>query len=407
MIDDIVKGIDGTSIRAGVIGEIGHSPTFNGAACDWETVALTAAARAQKATGAALSLHLGPPSHPAVFPYVKAILAQEGVGPERVIIGHANSSNDFASYGWSTGTCNWYMEQARAGYYIAFDTAMFENGSCITTLIGEGLIDKILVSHDICRTDQLHSGNGQGYDFLCDTVASNLVISGISNSSYAEHIMVTNPARVFVIKRPPSERMRQVLGRQPDGTLRMYQGDGHGSWAPGTGQILGTGWQMFDLMVGTDDFTGDGFADVVARKPDGTLWLYRGNGAGGWLTGIGEQVGAAWNMFDQVVAPGDFSGDGLADIIGRKPDGTLWLYRGNGAGGWLTGVGEVIGAAWNVFDAIVATGDFTGDGKADLMARKPDGTMLLYPGDGAGSWQQGYGSLIGQGWNMYNAVFSR
>ena len=43
-------------------------------------------------------------------------------------------------------------------------------------------------------------------------------------------------------------------------------------------------------------------------------------------------------------------------------------------------------------------GDFDGDGKADVLARQPDGTLLLYHGNGAGSWIKGYGDPIGSGW---------
>lgn len=50
----------------------------------------------------------------------------------------------------------------------------------------------------------------------------------------------------------------------------------------------------------------------------------------------------------------DFSGDGKADLIARKPDGSIWLYRGNGAGGWITGNAEWIGDGWNEFDVIRA-----------------------------------------------------
>jgi hypothetical protein len=43
---------------------------------------------------------------------------------------------------------------------------------------------------------------------------------------------------------------------------------------------------------------------------------------------------------------GDFSGDGKPDVLARTTDGALMLYRGNGAGGWITGAGERIGAGW-------------------------------------------------------------
>ena len=98
---------------------------------------------------------------------------------------------------------------------------------------------------------------------------------------------------------------------------------------------IDTGWNMFDALAADADFTTDGKADVVARKPDGSLWLYRGNGAGGWASSEPIWLGGGWNMLDKVVSPGDFSGDGKADLIGRKPNGDLCLYKGNGAAWWL------------------------------------------------------------------------
>lgn len=44
------------------------------------------------------------------------------------------------------------------------------------------------------------------------------------------------------------------------------------------------------------DFTGDGASDVLARDGAGRLWLYPGNGRGGWLPR--RQVGAGWQIFN-------------------------------------------------------------------------------------------------------------
>jgi hypothetical protein len=74
--------------------------------------------------------------------------------------------------------------------------------------------------------------------------------------------------------------------------------------------------------------------------------MYRGNGAGGWVTGSAEPVGAGWQSFTALVGGGDFSGDGKPDVLARTSDGSLLLYRGNGAGGWITGAGERIGSGW-------------------------------------------------------------
>src|SRR5674476_720105 len=55
-------------------------------------------------------------------------------------------------------------------------------------------------------------------------------------------------------------------------------------------------------------------------------------------------VNGARNVF----SPGDFTGDGKADILGVAGTGDLYLYRGNGLGGFA-GAGTKIGSGWNVF----------------------------------------------------------
>jgi len=80
------------------------------------------------------------------------------------------------------------------------------------------------------------------------------------------------------------------------------------------------------------DFDGDGRPDVLNILPDGRLVLYRGNGAAGWINGLGQVIGSGWNGFSQVVFPGDFNHDGFGDLIGFLPDGRALLYSWKGTG---------------------------------------------------------------------------
>ena len=85
------------------------------------------------------------------------------------------------------------------------------------------------------------------------------------------------------------------------------------------------------------------------ERATGYLWLYPGNGRGGWLPRVG--VGTGWNIFSAIVGPGDLNGDGAADLLARQPsNGYLWLYPGNGRGGWLPRVR--VGTGWNGMTAI-------------------------------------------------------
>ena len=52
-----------------------------------------------------------------------------------------------------------------------------------------------------------------------------------------------------------------------------------------------------------------------------------------------------------LMAPGDFNGDRTADVLAREAStGYLWLYPGNGAGGWRPRV--LANSGWNALDAI-------------------------------------------------------
>ena len=85
--------------------------------------------------------------------------------------------------------------------------------------------------------------------------------------------------------------------------------------------------------------------------------MYRGNGRGGFVTGQREQIGSGWQGFTALFAGGDFSGDGRPDLIARDADGLLFMYRGNGRGGFVTGQREQIGSGWSSLSALTLVWD--------------------------------------------------
>lgn len=197
-----------------------------------------------------------------------------------------------------------------------------------------------------------------------------------------------------------------VFRIRPDGTLVLYTGNGQGGWADGNGAVIGSGWNVFTKVIAPGDFDGDGKADLIGIKSTGDMILFTGNGAGNWANGDGITVGTGWEAFASVVAPGDFNGDGKVDIIGAKPDGSLYLYTGNGQGGWADGTGALIGASWNQFSQVISPRDFDGDGKSDIVTMTPNGNVSLYTGDGQGYWANPAGAQIGSGFSIFSALTS-
>lgn len=191
-----------------------------------------------------------------------------------------------------------------------------------------------------------------------------------------------------------------VLAREAaTGYLWLYPGNGVSGWQPRI--RVGHGWNVFNAIVGPGDFNGDQAVDVLAReRATGYLWLYRGNGTGGWLPRL--RVGSDWNAFNTIVGPGDFTGDGTADILARETaTGYLWLYPGNGKGGWLPR--SRVGHGWNSLTALMSPGDFNGDRTADVLARDRQGVLWLYARNGSGSWLPRV--QVGTGWNGLNSIF--
>ena len=210
--------------------------------------------------------------------------------------------------------------------------------------------------------------------------------------------------QAYTVAAPPAatwkdytgDAKNDVIARDNGGTLWLYPGNGTGGWL--TQKSLGTGWNSLTAIVPTKDFNGDGRSDVLARDTNGVFWLYPGNGAGGLQTRV--QAGTGWNGMTLILAPGDFSGDGKADVLARDSAGALWLYRGNGTGG--IGTVTQVGTGWNAMTAILSTGDFNGDGKTDVLARDTSGILWLYPGNGTGGWLSRV--QVGSGWSSMTAI---
>ena len=196
-----------------------------------------------------------------------------------------------------------------------------------------------------------------------------------------------------------SDGRSDVLARDSGGILWLYPGNGRGGWLPRV--QLGGGWNAMNSLVAPGDLNGDRKSDLLARDTAGTLWLYPGNGRGGWLSRV--RAGGGWNVMTAVVGPGDLTGDGKADVLARDSSGTLWTYPGNGRGGWMTRIR--VGGGWNVMTAVVGPGDLNGDRKADVLARDSSGTLWLYPGSGRGGWLAR--KWAGGGWNSLSTITGR
>ncbi len=197
MIDEIQNGIDGTDIRAGVIGEIGTSREISGR----EKTVLKAAAAAQAATGVALSIHLDPWARLGLE--ALDIAARAGADVRRTVICHVDAEIDL----------DYCIALAKRGAMIEFDNFGKEYSGDLTGLtfardtervrsvrkmIDLGFINNLLVSTDVCLKTDTRSYGGWGYDHILTNMVPVMLKNGITRE-HLQTIMAENPQRLFNI----------------------------------------------------------------------------------------------------------------------------------------------------------------------------------------------------------------
>jgi phosphotriesterase-related protein len=201
MIQELAVGIDGTDIRAGIIGELGVSE--DGMQPDEEKV-LRAAAAAQSETGAPITIHNAIPHERQGFKVLR-ILEAGGADLSRVIMGHMTQSVPDIAYHRAIADTGAVLEFDRFGAELYNDSWGGKN-YCeqrdaevvveIADLVRKGYGDRILISHDIGFKVQLSSYGGLGYAHIPRRVVRYLTNLEVPEEAIHE-MTVANPARLL------------------------------------------------------------------------------------------------------------------------------------------------------------------------------------------------------------------
>lgn len=200
LADELVRAIEegdaATGIKAGIIGEIGTSDPIQ----DSELNVIRAAARAQVATNCPINVHFSAGLH-EVFTVFDALESEGLTTLEKVVVSHADDVLDVAMHKriMALGAFIEYDTFGNEAYPNQVGNRMPTDRQRVTALaelIAAGLVDQLLISHDVCMKSQWRLFGGTGYVNLLERVPPMFEEDGVTAADLRT-MMVTNPARLL------------------------------------------------------------------------------------------------------------------------------------------------------------------------------------------------------------------
>jgi hypothetical protein len=211
------------------------------------------------------------------------------------------------------------------------------------------------------------------------------------------------------------DNLADVIYVDSSGVMRVapHTGSFSGTSTLGAGIVIGTGWTINDLIF-TYDWDGDGFDDVMARRAGtGDTYIYFNNGGiNGTATLFAPQllVRSLAGPVDVEQTMGDFTGDGVPDLLFIQDDGPGGVDDGvMGVFSFADDAVYTIGWGWETISMITVT-DVNVDARPDVLGRRGDGALLSYTHNvWAPSGDTAFNMLnaplvIGFGWNINNVI---
>jgi phosphotriesterase-related protein len=200
MLGQLQQGAWGTSVRAGIIGEIGCQAPWT----PMEQRVMEGAVLAMQQSGAALTVHPG--RHPDQPQEVADFLRARGVDMSRVVMSHIDRTIFDDDRLFRLADAGLVLEFDLFGmettYYKLSDIDMPNDGVRVATLgrlKGRGHLGQIAISQDICYRSRLVKLGGHGYGHVFRNVVPLMRRRGFSEADMHQ-ILVATPARLLTLR---------------------------------------------------------------------------------------------------------------------------------------------------------------------------------------------------------------
>ncbi|MGO9404708.1 MAG: FG-GAP repeat domain-containing protein [Terriglobales bacterium] len=175
-----------------------------------------------------------------------------------------------------------------------------------------------------------------------------------------------------------------LLSNSPTGeTITVFLGNGDGTFTMAPGSPIESNYGASPLFVA--DFNRDGIPDIATSGGYySTIWL--GNGDGSFT----EVPPTLLSVSGPV---GDFNNDGIPDLV-TLTGSDISVFLGNGDGTFKSAINTPANLNSSPFSVVAA--DFNGDGKLDIAIALyyPPGNVLIFLGNGDGTFTPASGSPI-------------
>ncbi len=192
-VGDIEVGIAGTGVRAGML----KCAIDEAGLTDGVERVMRAVAKAHLATGCPITVHTHPESHRGLE--VQRVMAEEGVAPGAVVLGHSGDSSDV----------DHLSVLAEAGFWLGMDrfginlaTSFEARADTVVELCRRGFADRMVLAHDAaCYIDWIEPAALEftpqwHYLHIGNEVLPYLRDHGVTDEQITT-MLVDNPRRIF------------------------------------------------------------------------------------------------------------------------------------------------------------------------------------------------------------------